>query len=72
MSEWRDIETAPRDGTHVVVFEPRKTPVVAYFSQAIEMFSNLGWQSTPGGCRYNPTHWMPLPSPPGEAKGQDQ
>ena len=59
--EWQPIETAPVDGTFILVSEPGKTPVVAYMSQATALFSNLGWQSVPGDQRYFPTKWASLP-----------
>ena len=61
MDDWQDIATAPRDGTFVLVRTPKKTPVVAYFSQAVGFYPNLGWQSVPGDVRQNPTEWVPLP-----------
>ena len=61
---WLPIETAPRDGEFILVFQKEKTPVVAYMSQSVGLYSNLGWQSVPGDKRYKPTHWRPLPNPP--------
>jgi hypothetical protein len=57
MSEWLPIETAPTDGTFIVMLQPGKTPVTGYLSQCL----GFGWQSVPGDLRYEPTHWMPLP-----------
>jgi hypothetical protein len=67
MSEWRPIETAPKDGSRVLLWldclsecyigrwQPRgrspNTWAVAFGSQATSLASG-------------PTHWMPLPAPP--------
>lgn len=55
---WQPIETAPKDGTLVLLFEDG----VQYIAH---------WAETAGGqffndaeYQHNPTHWMPLPTPP--------
>ena len=57
--EWQPIETAPKDGRNVLIFN----------EDGIE----IGWWSrgTSEWCRQDmylstaqPTHWMPLPAPP--------
>ena len=62
MSEWRDIATAPGDGTRLLVYNRHVGQWVAYF--------DLNWQGCPvwSTKRYEmePTHWMPLPPPPTE------
>jgi hypothetical protein len=73
---WQPIETAPRDGTWVLVFGhtkagPRST-VARYMIEP-----NLGehWEIAVVGrehpscnvihhCHVHPTHWMRLPKPP--------
>jgi hypothetical protein len=57
---WQPIETAPKDGTPVLAFAPiGDLPVTRVLS------CNDGeWLSWPGPHRYDPTHWMPLPTPP--------
>lgn len=65
MSEWRKIETAPKDGTPVIVLVD---------GVAIEgRHREYGWSyaalnSHGCGCCADgdpdPTHWMPLPAPP--------
>ena len=64
MSEWQDIETAPRDGTLVLAWSGR-APLIAYWGRD-NALNPLGWIG--GHCRINhidqPTHWMPLPAPP--------
>lgn len=60
---WQPIETAPKDGTHLLVGSFRHTTVrVAYWSEGHDM---PRWQpaySSFGRCE--PTHWMPLPKAP--------
>lgn len=61
MSEWQPIETAPRDGTDVLLYLDGRMPCVAgYFRD--------GWYSFDAPEKalgfFAPTHWMPLPSPP--------
>lgn len=72
MIEWRPIETAPRDGTEILVFEPAKGE---YGSQyiAVVSFKEQGWNGPKWYETLNeehtvdePTHWMPLPKPPTE------
>jgi len=69
MSEWKPIETAPKD-TSVLLY--------TFFGLIYcgrERYGNLGepnqrefmWRCDSSGRYANPTHWMPLPAPP-EAK----
>lgn len=60
---WKPIETAPRDGTHVLAY-----PVLFGVACVVSWHGagNAGYwrlpmtdQPTP----YLPTHWMPVPSP---------
>lgn len=76
MSEWRDIASAPKDGTEILVFGPmlnadKKSPrdcmSVAYFKAFKDGTSLWCVGTTSAGflTAMNPlTHWMPLPSPP--------
>jgi hypothetical protein len=78
---WQPIETAPKDGTRVLVYgvplsydgsdygEPAGISVAEYVSH-----NNAGtekaWYLPDYYCydtSYEATHWMPLPSPPEEA-----
>lgn len=93
MSGWRPIETAPRDGTAILIFEPKghygqldnwEMPrgVVAHSYRSDDprliRFDDyryaVGYWRPGGGwgnrncADVEPTHWMPLPTPPVEAK----
>jgi hypothetical protein len=62
MSEWQPIETAPKDGTAILVFHNRMV-IEAWYSGRWGRFV----QSETGGHNgIAPTHWMPLPAPPKE------
>jgi hypothetical protein len=71
MSEWQPIETAPKDRTWIIVYQEG----VAEPSQTVCAFDPSwggdGWWTCCDGKNPdiplrgpNPTHWMPLQSPP--------
>ena len=78
MSEWQPIETAPKDGTKILVFcrhgeceisewyECWKTNYVLVegteYFEKHETLYQEGWNSN------GFTHWMPLPEPPEQDK----
>lgn len=74
MSTWQPIETAPRDGRLILVFDRRTGSPRAGCRRgrgSMVAWYDLGsWQSheldSPWGGSYcpTPTHWMPLPEPP--------
>lgn len=58
--EWRDIETAPQDGTLVLIYAPGRDGLPA-------LICPCAWHEDAGFCvdeLRSPTHWMPLPEPP--------
>ena len=72
---WQPIETAPRDGTSILLFcggQPEDNMAVGFWSTSI--WVTYGNQNIKGAwviyeCRsdtieVHPTHWMPLPPPP--------
>lgn len=57
--EWQPIETAPKDGTDILVFHPVSAEqFVVYFK--------LGYWYVSSNTRLSkaPSHWMSLPEPP--------
>jgi hypothetical protein len=60
MSEWKPIETAPKDGSDVLIWCYTGEIGVAHFDSAtFAWWSDLSTRECP-----DPTHWMPLPPPP--------
>lgn len=74
--QWLPIESAPKDGTEILLFEPRGAVARRYSLNASSgtMFAGRfktlyqSWSSTPGDYQRKPTHWMPLPDPPADWK----
>ncbi len=73
MSEWQPIETAPKDGSRIMVWDG--APYFVCWSEQCEFaqFERVpGWQLfecedgfySCGLRPDEPTHWRPLPSPP--------
>lgn len=80
-SEWQPIETAPRDGTAILVYGQGllreldgNCAVVRW--DGLEHSSIKWWQIHEGKHGPydlrgpSPTHWQPLPDPPKEGRGQ--
>lgn len=66
--EWQPVETAPTDGTDVIVADPDRLSAEwhIFTARCVDgrwFRSNIA--SLPSTVR--PTHWMPLPEPPTEA-----
>ena len=78
MSDWQPIETAPRDGTWILLaggsikysWEGDTAPhaVVAQFTHelAVSRWQFAWYDGGYYGEYEDPTHWMPLPEPPGD------
>lgn len=86
MTTWQSIETAPKDGSTVLVWcadlDASNRPVEFDQHIALAHWSGQHWFGIDGSVAYGysmgdyfeheayfPTHWMPLPSPPGEDPG---
>jgi len=67
MSKWRPIETAPKDGTMVLLYDGNCSRfqwriVTAYWQTA---YGEPEWKTIgKRGSFRTPSHWMPLPEPP--------
>jgi hypothetical protein len=70
---WQPIESAPRDGTNILVWWPAQMhcPVTAHWNTGKWSDAGIGWKLTGWGMamQTEPTHWMPLPLPP-ELRGE--
>lgn len=77
-AQWQGIETAPKDGTRVLIFSEGHV-CIAYWSEDAYFgeteYARPGWQIF--NCEMDhwysvatetPTHWQPLPEPP---KGEE-
>lgn len=63
MSEWQPIETAPKNGSRVLLWNPEWSgPCTAQFYGDAAGGWKLDKRMPP--FAYQPTHWMPLPAPP--------
>ena len=63
---WKKIETAPKDGTCVLVcdenyYYPETASFRTYHPNAQ---GKKTWRTKSMGTKVNPTHWMPLPAKP--------
>lgn len=67
---WQPIETAPRDGTEIVMLDAAvKTATVGYWMSDVDWINAgklLGAALVAPSWfpLATPTHWMPLPAPP--------
>lgn len=74
VSEWKKIETAPKDGRWVLIYggksihDPRdgSRTFECICDTVIQAFLNPSgkWEGMVDGWTYTPTHWHPLPPPP--------
>ena len=77
MSEWRPIETAPKDGTSILLHfdSPHRPQNWEKECSAVNTAVGQWWEGDDAWicymdmvrdpeCHFEPTHWMPLPEPP--------
>ena len=71
MDNWQPIETAPQDGTQVLVSGPsyNDPSYVAYVTIALFDPEYGEWREGLNAI-YAPTHWMPLPPSPLSSRGE--
>jgi hypothetical protein len=57
---WQSIETAPKNGTMILVVEPKN-----HQQRLVYYHEPWGkWLSVPGRIQVRPTHWISIPDPP--------
>ena len=78
MSDWKPIETAPKDGTIIIAYSPHdgRVRTMQFDSHEYRKRPQPHWRATNNfGIMWDmerqPTHWMPLPEPP-KTEGTDQ
>ena len=59
MSDWKSIETAPKDGTEILLYALGDIGLCYWCDDGL-----LGWTWGLHKKFNNPTHWMELPLPP--------
>ena len=59
MSEWQPIETAPKEETEILTFDALDALIIICV-----WWDEMGWVDAQEFLPRQPTHWMPLPSPP--------
>lgn len=67
MMEWQPIETAPKDGTHILGYADtvEEMAVINCLPTWHDDEWSLSVSCKPASDNYfRPTHWMPLPKPP--------
>ena len=63
---WQPIETAPKDGTMVLGYEPRATKHKYKFMEFHRTKDGGSWKNVAASGAVIPSHWMPLPELPKE------
>lgn len=70
MSEWRSIETAPKDGTRILLAMKHVNPEPDDVNVDIGAWGKRDWNKEEMWCMAggdgwrHATHWMPIPSEP--------
>lgn len=88
MSGWKEIASAPRDGSSVIIWKPDERMVGEYMMTAFwddnHFSGEAGWVPVGGHHRQGyvsqvtgtrqgyPTHWMPLPDAPATPSTEGQ
>lgn len=62
---WQPIESAPKDGSDVLLSSPHWHGDVV-----VGCWSFEGWRDREDSDKLEPTHWMPLPAAPENAEGR--
>lgn len=69
MTDWQDIETAPKDGTRILAFAPKRKGAINENARVDQVrvdrrVERYRWQYARELPEAPYTHWMPLPAPP--------
>ncbi len=74
MNKWQPIETAPKDGSEIMLFDPKFQRFRIGSWREDEFLPDLGemwlddsyddFSTGLNSCPLEPTHWMPLPDAP--------
>jgi hypothetical protein len=70
MSEWRPIESAPKDGTNFLAASPASDVFFAHWASGVVDSSDYCEDS--GYAWRHATHWMSLPAPPAASTSEVQ
>lgn len=63
MTDWQPIDTAPKDGTPILVWNAGYVAVMCWWERCWE-YANGIQRYWPRADEREPTHWMPLPDAP--------
>ena len=67
-NEWQPIETAPRDEVKIIGYCSDRVSLIYHSEYYTNKFVWFTGQTYPGmnaqPVTFDPTHWMPLPTPP--------
>lgn len=66
--EWQPIETAPKDGTWILVWMPDRGVMVVSWGEHYRNDNEYGWMDYLDSFFEldEATHWMPSPEPPSD------
>lgn len=70
MVKWQTIETAPKDGTRILLWGTCHADGASRFDtqpMAVAGIYSDGWETDPADyytVEVRPSHWMPIPKPP--------
>ena len=73
MTQWKDIDTAPTDGTAILLWpysyaniwrgRANAEVILGFYNEESD-----SWFNPEERTAFEPTHWMPLPEPPAEGE----
>ena len=65
MNEWQPIETAPKDGTEIILSYSDGL-IIGFWHDALEDWVSWVWSDNCTQMIFKVNYWMPLPEPPKE------